>query len=183
MGTARDVIASRAYRLLHPAGPATSVSVRIRRPFLAQESEYRCEYEVDGLTTEISTYAAGVDEMQALWLGLVGAGKHLRDSDEGKAGHIEFLDGPDLFLPPHETVPDPEWHTFEDNGRELHFRRYPAWHQDAKGAWRRHWALEVASRPGGFSIGTTHPEDTDVRVEHARALVRLAEESGHPIKV
>jgi hypothetical protein len=183
MPNAREVIASRTYELQNPEGAPTPVVLRIRRPFRSQGPEFRCEYEIEGLAKRVSFSAAGVDEVQALWLGLAGAGANLRYSAEGKAGRITFDGGPDLFLPPTEGVGDPEWHAFEVKGRQLHWRRYPAWHQEADGRWKRHWALEVATRPGAIGIGTTHTADTEVGVDHARAIVGLAEESGHPIQL
>jgi hypothetical protein len=183
MADTRDVIASRTYELRNPDGTTAPVTLRIRRPFRANGPEHRCKYEIDGLARRVSMYAAGEDEVQALWLGLVGAGLHLRHSPEGRAGRITFGGGPDLFLPPAEGVADPEWHGFEMDGRPLHWRRYAAWHQEPDGRWTRHWALEVTSRPGALGIGATHPAETSVGVEHARALVRLAEESDHPIRL
>jgi hypothetical protein len=176
-----DVVCSRTLELRHADGTSSAVVVRVGRPRPVEGADCRCEYEIEGLSKKRTFGVYGVDEMQALWLALVGAGVDLRTSEEGKAGRITFCGEADLFFPPAEQLTHPEWHLFTVDGEDFHWRRYPSWRRDDKGSWERRWSLEVARRADTLGVGTTFPEKTVVGIEQARDLVRLAKEHGQPI--
>jgi len=175
-----DVIASRSLELQQDDGTSSPVVVRIGRP-LPEAGDYRCEYEIEGLSAARSLHIRGVDAVQALWLALVGAGVALRSSDEGEAGRIRFRGEADLFFPNAEQLTEPRWHSFVVDGETLHWRMYPSWQQIDKETLKRCVTLEVARRPNALGVGTSFPFGTVVGQERAHALVRLCREQGNPI--
>ena len=80
-----DVVASRTFELRQEGGTSSRVVARIGRP-QRDGTDCRRDYEIEGLSKKRRFYAAGVDEMQALWLALVAVGIDLRTSYEGRAG-------------------------------------------------------------------------------------------------
>ncbi len=94
-----DAIASRTLELRHQDGTTSPVVVRIGRPRRVDDQECRCEYEFTGLSLTRRFHASGEDEIQALWLALVGIGVNLLHSDEGKAGRLTLWGGADLGFP------------------------------------------------------------------------------------
>lgn len=175
-----DVIASRTLQLRHEDGTTSPVVVRIGRPH-ADTVDYRCDYEIEGLSKMRALRIGGVDEVQALWLALVGVGVELRTSAEGKEGRLAFNGEKDLSFPSAEQLSEPEWHEFIVDGETLHWRTYPSWQKTAEGALTRSSALEVARRPNGLGAGTSYPYGTVVGQEQARALARFCREQGTPI--
>jgi hypothetical protein len=175
-----DVIATRTLQLQHEDGTASSVVVRIGRPH-PDSVDYRCDYEIEGLSKLRALRIKGVDEVQALWLALVGVGVELRSSDEGKDGRLTLHGEPELSFPSAEQLTAPEWHTFVVDGETLHWRRYPSWQRTAEGTLTRCWTLEVARRPNALGVGTSYPYGTVVGQEQALALVRFCREKGPPL--
>src|SRR5580698_4004670 len=93
-----DVIASRFLELGHEDGTSSPIVVRIGRP-RRDAVDYRCDYEIEGLSKMRALHIRGIDDVQAPWLALVGVGVELRSSDEGKAGRITFGGEADLDFP------------------------------------------------------------------------------------
>jgi hypothetical protein len=175
-----DVIASRFLELRHEDGTSSPVVVRIGRP-RRDDVDYRCDYEVEGLSEVRALHVRGIDDVQALWLALVGVGVELRSSDEGKAGRITFNGKADLGFPSADQLTEPEWHPFIVDGETLHWRTYPSWQQTAEETLTRCCTLEVARRPNALGVGRSYPFGTVVGQEQAHALVRLCREQGTPI--
>ena len=174
-----DAIATRTLDLRHPDGTTTPILVRIGRPEPIDDgANYRCEYEIEGLSTAKRAWFFGIDGVQALSLALAGVGMLLRTSPEGRNGRITFNGGADLFFPNLEAVVQPEWHVFEVDGDELQWAAYSSLHQTADKTWSRSWILHVARVPP-YGVSTTYPEETVLGVEHARSLARLVKERGH----
>ncbi len=174
-----DVIASRSLELRNEDGTSTPIVVRIGRPLL-DAADYRCDYEIEGLSKMRTLHIRAIDAVQALWLALVGVGVELRSSDEGKAGRITFGADADLCFPNAEQLTEPEWHPFIVDGDTLHWRTYPSWQETAEETLTRCWTLEVARRPNALGVGTSYPFGTVVGQEQAHALVRLCREQGTP---
>jgi hypothetical protein len=175
-----DVIATRTLELRHEDGSSSPVLVRIARP-RPHSDDYRCDYEIEGLSNKRSFSVFGVDAVQALWLAMVGVGVDLQTSKEGKAGRLALYGEPELGFPPAEQVTRPEWHPFVVDGEDLHWRRYPSWQQTADETFVRSWTLEVARRPDAqLGVGTYYPKSAEVGVEQALALVRLCKEQKTP---
>lgn len=62
-----DVIASRSFELRNEDGTSSPVVARIGRP-RRDTLDYRCDYEIEGLSEMRALYIRGIDEVQALWL-------------------------------------------------------------------------------------------------------------------
>ncbi|MGO8998275.1 MAG: DUF6968 family protein [Polyangiaceae bacterium] len=182
MSSKLDVIASRTLELRHRDGSSTPVVVRIGRPEPIDDGRnYRCEYEIEGLSTTKRAWLGGVDGAQALWMALVGVGIVLRTSEEGKEGRITFDGGEDLFFPNPDGVGQPEWHPFTVEGEEFLWRKYPSWQRTNEERAVRCWTLEVARTPTSIGVGTAYQgRDAVVGVEQAIALVRVCKEKGGP---
>lgn len=149
-----DAIASRSLELRHADGTTSPVVVRIGRP-RRDAMEYRCDYEIEGLSKVRTLHIRGIDDVQALWLALVDAGVELRSSDKGKAGRIAFVGDADLGFPGAEQLTEPEWHP---RGRDRRSSSPSA----ASGAGR------VAARSG--SVEPPCPWSTSLRPSHGRWL-------------
>lgn len=91
-----DVIAT---RVLDLAGdPPSQVTVTIYRPE-PDGRDFRCRFEIIGLSAPIAHFGMGVDEIQALDLTLKYIGTRLYTSKEGKEGRLTWLGMTDLAFP------------------------------------------------------------------------------------
>jgi hypothetical protein len=176
MASDLDVIVTHALDLRLGDGTSSPVVVRMGRP--RQDSDdYRCDYQIEGLSKPRNSYACGVDELQALSLALMKAGVDLRTSEEGMSGRLTRFGTPDLGSPPVEQATRPEWRAFMVDGEEFHWRRCRFWQRTADDTFVRCWMLEDAE----LGVGTAYPKDAEVGVEEARALVRLCKEREMPL--
>jgi hypothetical protein len=180
MPSTLDTIATRTLELRHDDGTTSPVLVRIGRP-RPTAVDYCCDYEIEGLSKKGTLHVFGVDEVQALWLALVGAGLELRSSDEGMQGRITLDGEADLSFPSDEQLTAPEWHPFVVDGETPYWRTYPSWRKTVEETLERSRTLEVARWPNALGAGTSYPHGTVVGQEEARALVRFCREQGTPL--
>jgi len=76
----------------------SEVMVRFYRP-VADEADFRCDYEIIWPHRKRAFYAIGIDEMQALILAIQMAHTDLLASPEAKRGELTWLGSRDLGLP------------------------------------------------------------------------------------
>lgn len=68
--------------------------------------EYWCVYRIEGLSKPRTSYAIGVDSMQALYLALMNIATDLYMSAEGREGQLSWLGGADLGFPVADSIAD-----------------------------------------------------------------------------
>ncbi|RAK51460.1 DUF6968 family protein [Phenylobacterium deserti] len=61
--------------------------------------DWRCDYEIEGLSGEGQGHGMGVDGLQALYNALQGAHIKLLMSEHGRTGRLTWLEQTDLTLP------------------------------------------------------------------------------------
>ena len=79
-------------------GDSATVTVRFLRPE-PDGNDYRCDYKIVWPDRERSSYAMGIDAVQALLLAMQKAHVELQVSPEYKAGALCYLGERDLRLP------------------------------------------------------------------------------------
>ncbi len=79
-------------------GDNATVVLRFLRPE-PDGGDYRCDYKITLPDRERSSYAMGIDAVQALLLAMQKAHAELQVSPEYKAGRLRYLGEGDLGLP------------------------------------------------------------------------------------
>ncbi len=74
------------------------VVIRFFEP-VADQADFRCDYEITGLDATRKSHGFGVDAVQALVLAMQKAHIDLLASRQAKAGELTWLGQPDLGLP------------------------------------------------------------------------------------
>jgi Domain of unknown function (DUF6968) len=72
-----EIIATRTLHLVDEHGHKRPVSVFIGKPELAEDSGYKCSYQVIGIGSQETKFARGSDSIQALQAALALAGESL----------------------------------------------------------------------------------------------------------
>jgi|ERR1700677_286013 len=87
-------------------GEAAEVIARFGRP-VPEGEDYRCEYTIAWPSRTLTSFALGVDGVQALILSMQQAHLELLVSDEARSSQLRWLESEELGLPlPRSVTPE-----------------------------------------------------------------------------